>query len=121
LSPSRIETLTFINPAVPIVDTAQAVGEMVAKELRRGSSVVVSLRGVRGASSSFFNVLLRLAQDASDGTLDHARLAFDFENQVQRLVYEKSLAALRAHSEPARLKPDPKLPNSNSERQTKPS
>jgi hypothetical protein len=62
--------------------------------LRAGPSVEVSLRGLRGLTSSFFNVLLARVRDELGEEAVVSRLKFLFETKAQQLAYRSSLGAL---------------------------
>jgi hypothetical protein len=93
-----INAKDYVDDRVPVVQTASVIGAAAADALRAGRSVLVSVCGVRGVSSSFFNVILSSVSQALGG--DFARGRFDVvtDTTTQRLVYERSLAAFRGNN-----------------------
>ena len=79
----------------PIVETAQRVADAAAEVLARHGSVTVSLRGLRGISSSFANVLLqRLVSELGPDRLE-SLVHFETDNAAQADVVKRSLEAVR--------------------------
>ena len=67
-----INAKDYIDETRPVVDAARAIGDAVAKSLLAGAPVIVSVQGVRGVSSSFFNIVLLLARAAVTSSGVHA-------------------------------------------------
>lgn len=88
---AKINAIDFVDPSQPVVDSASKVGIEVARLLRAGSNVLVSVRGVRGVSSSFFNVILSAVAEALNGDWDPARFDVDTDTPTQRMIYLRSL------------------------------
>jgi len=88
-----VKASDFVNPNGSVVDCAQMVAAEVASALRSGDNVRVSVRGLRGVSSSFFNVILATVGDAIGSQLTDARFDVETETEVQKLVYRRSLEA----------------------------
>lgn len=85
-----LEVLSFVEPSATIVDTAELVATATLAELTGGNTVVVSFCGVRGVTSSFFNVLLarvlaRHGKEVLDGAL---RMRFD--SRAQEMMFNRS-------------------------------
>jgi hypothetical protein len=90
-----IHSKDFVVLDRPVVDCARVIGQEASRFLRSGAKVVVSVRGIRGVSSSFFNVILAAVADATAGVIDADRFVVETETETQRIVYERSLTALR--------------------------
>lgn len=89
----RIEAKDFIRESRPVVECAADLSHEVVRQLRAGASVVVSVHGVRGVSSSFFNVLLKEVGAELGGNFGSGRFDVDLETATQRMIYERSRAA----------------------------
>ena len=88
-----IRVKDFVEESRSVVDCAAAVGLEAARQLRSGAAVIVSVRGVRGVSSSFFNVVLSTVAPALQNDFSEGRFSVDAETDTQALVYQRSLAA----------------------------
>ena len=78
----------------PIVDSATRLAEAVVSSLRSGGSVIVSLRGVRGITSSFANVILQRVVEEFGPEAVKDRLRFQTDSETQERVLARSLQAL---------------------------
>jgi len=78
----------------PIVDSAARLAEAIVLALRSGGSDTVSLRGVRGITSSFANVLLQRVVEEFGPSAIRDRLHFQTDSETQKRVLDRSLEAL---------------------------
>jgi hypothetical protein len=78
-----------------IVDGATKVAEAAVQALRSASTIVISVRFVRGISSCFGNVVLLRVQEEYGPTAIIERLSFDTDSEAQRQVIQRSLEAVR--------------------------
>lgn len=92
-----INAKDFIDESRPVIDAARAIGDQAAAILRTGASVVVSVHGVRGVSSSFFNILLSCVSDPLKNDFSDGRFAVQTETKTQDMIYRRSLAAIVGH------------------------
>jgi hypothetical protein len=83
----------FVDEKLSVVESAGLVARRVVEALQSGESVVVSVRGLRGVSSSFFNVLLDAAEKALGSKLDNGQFTVETETTTQRTIYDRSYAA----------------------------
>jgi hypothetical protein len=79
----------------PVVECAGRIADLVAAALRQGNRVTISFRGVRGASSSYFNVILAAAVGVVGNKVIDDFLSVETETATQLTVYERSLAAFK--------------------------
>ncbi|MCG3135318.1 MAG: hypothetical protein HMLKMBBP_02899 [Planctomycetes bacterium] len=96
LMPDTIVADRLIDRTGTVVEGAERVAAAVLAVLDKAPAAKVSLVGVRGVPSSFFNVVLlavarRFGIDAAS-----SRLAFDFGSDAQRHIWQRSLDTLRA-------------------------
>ncbi len=77
------------------MDTAEDVTTLVLAHLEAGRMAVVSLEGLRGVASSFFNVLLDKVV-ARWGLAGLDRIEFRCETPTQTAVLERSLKSVRS-------------------------
>jgi hypothetical protein len=89
----KLQVSDFAQQSVDVVSCASIVANVAADHLRTGERVVVSVAGVRGVSSSFFNVLLAGIGSALGSDFGGGRFDVETETETQRLVYKRSLAA----------------------------
>lgn len=91
----RLLALDYCNPAEAPVENAARLLEAAVKELRRGAGLVVSFAGLRGASSSYFNVVLQgLVGACGPGGVEQ-RVRFEFDSDAQRLIFQRSFESVR--------------------------
>ena len=93
----RLIVTEFLDPDGSMVVSAQRTADRVLPILQRGQPVTLSFNGMRGVSSSFFNVLLRqLAPVTGIGDLMN-RVSFEFDSSVQEMVFRRSLERLQSN------------------------
>lgn len=90
---TKIDAKGFVDEARPVVECAELVAEEVSRLLRTGACVVLSVRGVRGVSSSFFNVVLSAVAEALGSDFGGGRFDVETETKTQRMIYQRSLQA----------------------------
>lgn len=78
-----------------LVDTAEDVAALVLAQMETGRMAFVSLEGLRGVASSFFNVILD-GVVARWGLAGLDRLEFRCETPTQASVLERSLKSVRS-------------------------
>lgn len=83
-----IHSKDFIDESRAVTDSAAAIAQIVADSLQNGASVVVSVRGVRGVSSSFFNIIFAAAARVLNG--DAGRFSVITDTPTQELIYRRS-------------------------------
>ena len=77
-----------------VVRSGIALADVVIKALENAEFVTVSFAGLKGASSSYFNVFLcRIDEGCGIAELgDHIRVKFG--SKIQEMIYNRSLEAL---------------------------
>ncbi len=96
----KINARDFVDESRPVVDSAMAVAQEAARQLRGGACVVVSVRGVRGVSSSFFNVILSVVAEVLRNDFSDNRFDVETETPTQRMVYARSFSAFADRKKP---------------------
>jgi len=91
----RIVAKDFVDDTRPVIESAALIAAQAAALLRQGSQVVISVHGLRGVSSSFFNVVLAGVADVLGPDLVNGRFSVDTETVTQRMIFERSLDAFR--------------------------
>ncbi len=81
----------FTDPDENMVQSAERLASAILDKLADQEKVIVSLRGMRGVSSSYFNVLLRSVATSFGAAALKDRISFLFDSFAQELVYERSL------------------------------
>ena len=90
---AKINSKDFIDDRRPVVESAGLIATEASRLLRGGASVVVSVCGVRGVSSSFFNVILSVVSEELHGDFSAGRFNVETDTATQRMVYQHSLNA----------------------------
>ena len=92
---ANIEATMYFDPSEPVVTSAEKLVIAVNDMLRTAEEVSVSFHGLRGVSSSYFNVLLKtIVEIHGIETLDN-RVKFAFETQAQEMIFERSLKSVK--------------------------
>ena len=89
----RLNSKDFVDDGLSVVESASRIAAEASRLLRSGSNVVVSVHGVRGVSSSFFNVILAAVADALLSEGSAARFQVETETITQRTIYQRSFDA----------------------------
>ncbi len=87
-----LDARDFFDPQGSVVDCAARIAHEVVRQLSTGAAVCLSVHGLRGVSSSFFNVILSAVFENFDRSV-RDRFRVDTETDTQRIVYERSLDA----------------------------
>ena len=93
-----VRALDYWRSTDSIVETAERVADAMAEALSTGGRVTVSLRGLRGISSSFANILLQRAISLLGAVELERRVVFDTDSESQASVVRRSLEAVKASS-----------------------
>lgn len=96
MNPERVEAQPYADPTRTAEQNATALAAVVLKALRKGQAVEVSLKGVRGTSSTFFNVLLaQIVEGVGLATL-REHVTFVCETTTQSLALARSMEVVAA-------------------------
>ena len=92
----QIRAGDYVDPKHAVIDSAALIVATAIQHLRRGDNVRLTGQGVRGVSSSFFNVVLRgvVAEVGRAELLN--RFDVQTETETQSLIYKRSLEAIQA-------------------------
>jgi hypothetical protein len=93
-----IHAAETFDPTLPVQEVGLKTGNRVVSALEATGSdgvVTVSFRGVRGAGSSYFNVLLHRIVDWTGLDQFERRVNFEFDLPSQKFVFDQSLRAIR--------------------------
>lgn len=92
---TRVAARDHIDPDGSVVRSGMALADAVLQALETGRVVEVSLDGLRGASSSYFNVFLRRIDEACGVAELGEHIQMLFASKVQEMVYLRSLDSVR--------------------------
>lgn len=77
-----------------VVRSGVALADAVIKALDSVDSMTVSFAGLKGASSSYFNVFLRRIQEGCGVAELGGHIRLEFGSNIQKMIYDRSLEAL---------------------------
>jgi len=90
----KIEAKSHLHPEGYIVESANLLADAVLEFLRSQSEVEISMIGMRGTSSSYFNTIIqRIVQEIGVEAMER-RVKFIFDSNAQREIFGRSLAAV---------------------------
>ena len=93
-----IEVSKLADPAESVIDSAERVAGVIGERLRRAETpVIVSMRGMRGVPSAFFNAILVLVR-SQFGETGLQAVRFEFDSELQRSTFDRALSAARKAS-----------------------
>ena len=88
-----IDAASYAQDDRPVLECAERVAVETHRILATGANVVVSVRGLRGVSSSFFNVILAKVAASLPAQSIATRFSVDTDTETQRFIFERSLQA----------------------------
>lgn len=91
---TRVAALDHLDEQGSIVKSGIRLARAVIANLGGNGNVLVDLRGLRGASSSYFNVFLGEVQETCGLAGLDRNILIEFANGIQRTTYERSLVAI---------------------------
>lgn len=91
----RITATDFATDGKSIIDCANDVAMQTVRHLNNGENVVLSTKGLRGVSPSFFNVILLHVVDTLGPNWIPDRFSVETDTPTQKAVYERSLASAK--------------------------
>lgn len=100
----RIVATDYVDPDGSVVKSGLRLADAVLCALGEAESVIVSLAGLRGASSSYFNVFLRRIYEAAGRDVLDSGITLEFASALQREIYDRSRQAVM-HDKPPGGKP----------------
>lgn len=87
----KIEARQFVDPSGRIVESATRLADEVARQLALHDVVAIDFRGMRGLSSSYFNVLIQRVVHETTPTEFLRRIQPLFDSSPQQQVFNRSL------------------------------
>lgn len=95
-SPSSnvVRAIDCIDVEGSVVRSGLLLADAVLKSLEERGHVSVSFEGLKGASSSYFNVFLRRIEEGCGLAELGARIQVYFGSRIQKLVYDRSFEAI---------------------------
>jgi hypothetical protein len=95
-----IEATQFLHPRGLIVDSASLLAKEAISRLRSEPEIEISLVGINGTSSSYFNTILRtlLQAEGLDLAAVSRRVKFRFESKAQEHVFLRSWQSVSAEA-----------------------
>lgn len=95
-NPARVAAIDCMDAQGSIVDSGMLLADTVINAMKTHSIVVIDLNGLRGASSSYFNVFLGRLQEACGLGCLERDISIEFANDVQKMTFDRSLEAIQA-------------------------
>jgi len=89
-----IQAKDFVDPRGLILESAERLANEVAARLKGGSDIEISLSELKGASSSYFNVLLLRLIEVFGANEIRNRVTFQFRTIAQQQVFQRSLDSI---------------------------
>jgi len=91
----RLEAVDHLDADGSVVRSGMVFADAVLKSLDVGNEVTASFRGLKGASSSYFNVFLRRIEEACGVAEINVHIKLDFGSPVQKMIFDRSFDAMR--------------------------
>lgn len=92
----KTDATGYYSPGESLVTSAERLGSGINELLATTDMVSVSFVGLRGVSSSYFNVLLQSIVAAHGIDVLNSRVKFVFETKAQEMVFDRSLQSVRS-------------------------
>lgn len=91
-----LSAMDYASNGRPGLDTAARLADAVVDALvtDADASVVVSVRDLRGVSSSFYNLFFQIIHDRLGPDAVRNRVSFDSDSTVQRSIIQRSRSAV---------------------------
>jgi len=95
ISHVQIKARNHLDPEGSVVRSGIALAEAVLQELENDSQVEIDLDGIKGASSSYFNVFLRRIEEGCGIGVFERQASVLFSSNIQKMVYTRSYESLK--------------------------
>ena len=79
-----------LDPDGSVVKSGIALADVALRTLEQDGTVRISLKGLKGASSSYFNVFLRRIEEGCGLAEIGRRIKLEFGSNVQETVFQRS-------------------------------
>jgi hypothetical protein len=90
------EAKDYLDSNGLIVESASLLAEAVISRLQKEQEVEISLAGIHGTSSSYFNTILRTLVEVEGLENVSRRVKFRFDSKAQEHVFGRSWASIQA-------------------------
>jgi len=107
----RIRAIDQMDAEGSLVRSGMKLAESVLGHLESGDQVEINLEGVKGASSSYFNVFLRRIEEGCGIGVFERQCKMVFSSNIQRMVYERSYESLKKGGPKSNETVDPAVPH----------
>ena len=104
-STTIIAASDHLDPNGSVVRSGVALAEAVLSALEQSGTVKISLKGVKGASSSYFNVFLRRIEEGCGLAEIGRHILLEFGSNIQEMVFQRSFDSRAPRKPPARTPP----------------
>ncbi|MBW2703205.1 MAG: hypothetical protein JRF33_20485 [Deltaproteobacteria bacterium] len=95
MNETSLKAIDFADAAESLVDSAERLASVLLEKLGGQEKVTISLVGLRGVSSSYFNVVLSEVVSVYGIDAIGDRIEFLFDSYAQELVLGRSMASIR--------------------------
>ena len=89
----RIIATEYLDADGSVVRSGVAVADAALNALETSEVVIVSLEGLKGASSSYFNVFLRRIEEGCGLAEIREHIQLEFGSKIQEMIFERSFAS----------------------------
>ena len=79
-----------LDPDGSVVKSGIALADVTLRTLEQSGTVRISLKGLKGASSSYFNVFLRRIEEECGVAEIGRHIKLEFGSKVQEMVFQRS-------------------------------
>lgn len=102
----HVQAREHVDPEGSVVRSGMALAEAVLKAIESGAHVEVDFEGIKGATSSYFNVFLRRIDEGCGLAVFEGRIKLRFASNVQEMVYSRSFESMKRGVSNSRAHPD---------------
>jgi len=90
---TRLRAIDHLDGDGSVVRSGVAVADAALEALETSEVVIISLGGLKGASSSYFNVFLRRIEEGCGLVEIGDHIQLEFGSKIQEMIFERSLAS----------------------------
>ena len=94
-----------LDPNGSVVRSGVALAEAALRALEQSGTVRITLKGLKGASSSYFNVFLRRIEEECGLAEIGRHIQLEFGSNIQEMVFQRSFDSRAPRRPPARTPP----------------
>ncbi len=82
-----------VDPEGSVVKSGIVLADATLRALEENDTVTISLKGLKGASSSYFNVFLRRIEEECGLAEIEDHIHLEFGSKIQEMVFQRSFAS----------------------------